>query len=240
MLRRVLAVACALALVAFSAGCSSGGDKAATGASNSPLDGIEPAPVRVGVLPVEAALPLWAAERDGVFKDAGLDVTIVPYDTAAERDAALASGQIDAFLGDVPAAARLESSGVAVAVVSAMTSAEATGAPESAGKNMDGSQMVLGVSDAYLAMPSSLIAVRSLLDAWDEAAEAINADPDAYRDLLAEHVRDTGGAGSAPVLAPRSSAPDTATVEATLSRMIGDGELADGISVGDLVLDLRR
>lgn len=89
--------------------------------TSRPADGRRPAagtsPMRIGTLPTEDALPLWVAERDGVFEKVGLtDVSIVVFESARERDAALVAGEIDALVGDLIAAAELEAGGTAVAV----------------------------------------------------------------------------------------------------------------------------
>jgi NitT/TauT family transport system substrate-binding protein len=80
-------------------------------------------PVRIGTLPTEDSLPLWVAERDGLFEKAGLTVTIQNFQSAQERDAALTAGAIDAFMGDMVAAAALRMGGVPVKVVTIMLGA---------------------------------------------------------------------------------------------------------------------
>jgi NitT/TauT family transport system substrate-binding protein len=70
-----------------------------------------PSPIRIGVLPTEDVLPLWAAQQRGVFEKMGLTVSLVPFTAEQERDAAFRSGTIDAFVGDVLAVARLSAAG---------------------------------------------------------------------------------------------------------------------------------
>ncbi len=82
-----------------------------------------PAKIRIGTLPTEDSLPLWVAERDGLFKKAGLDVTIQVFQSAQERDAALSAGAIDGFMGDMIAAIALRVGGVPVKVVTIMLGA---------------------------------------------------------------------------------------------------------------------
>ncbi len=57
--------------------------------------------VRFGVLPVLQALELFAAADGGDFARAGLTVELVPFDTAADKDIALAAGRIDGYFGDL-------------------------------------------------------------------------------------------------------------------------------------------
>jgi NitT/TauT family transport system substrate-binding protein len=82
-----------------------------------------PAKVRIGTLTTEDALPLWVAERDGLFKKAGLDVQIVTFQSAQERDAALTANAIDGFMGDIIAASALRAGGVPVRITTIMLGA---------------------------------------------------------------------------------------------------------------------
>jgi NitT/TauT family transport system substrate-binding protein len=75
-------------------------------------------------LTTEDALPLWAAEELGLFDAAGLrSVEIVTFQAAQERDAAFAAGEIDAFMGDIIAAAQLEAGGSPVTIATVMLGA---------------------------------------------------------------------------------------------------------------------
>jgi NitT/TauT family transport system substrate-binding protein len=114
--RTLLAAMLGVALVAALAGCSQPGGQTGTSAA--------PAKVRIGTLPTEDSLPLWVAERDGLFKKAGLDVTIQVFQSAQERDAALTAGAIDGFMGDLIAAATLRAGGVPVKVTTIMLGAK--------------------------------------------------------------------------------------------------------------------
>jgi len=113
----VLALAAGLGLSAL-AGCSPAASDT-TGATG----GVKPAKVRIGTLTTEDALPLWVAERDGLFKKAGLDVSITVFQSAQERDAALTAKSIDGFMGDMIAAAALRAGGVPVKVTTVMLGA---------------------------------------------------------------------------------------------------------------------
>ncbi|PKQ10052.1 MAG: nitrate ABC transporter substrate-binding protein [Actinobacteria bacterium HGW-Actinobacteria-9] len=78
-----------------------------------------PAPIVIGTLPTEDMLPLWVAQEEGLFDEAGLEITIINFQAAQERDAAFVAGEIDAFMGDIIASAALEAgeSGVTLATV---------------------------------------------------------------------------------------------------------------------------
>jgi NitT/TauT family transport system substrate-binding protein len=117
---RALCLVAAIALLATAlsaAGCQS---KAA------PTAGAEkPAPVKIGTLPTEDSLPLWVAEKQGYFATQGLQsVEIVSFQSAQERDAAFASGAIDAFMGDIIAAANLEAGGKPNTIATIMLGAD--------------------------------------------------------------------------------------------------------------------
>jgi NitT/TauT family transport system substrate-binding protein len=109
----------ALATVALLAtGCSS-----ASKPAQQPTE--KPAALRIGTLPTEDSLPLWVAEQRGYFATQGLaDVQIVSFQSAQERDAAFASGAIDAFMGDIIAAANLQAGGKPTSIATIMLGAD--------------------------------------------------------------------------------------------------------------------
>lgn len=110
---RCVAVVCALALGALPLGC-------AAEPESPPLSNVEPEPITIGTLPTEDALPLWVAESEGLFEAAGLEVEIVVFQAAQERDTAFSSGAIDAFMGDIIASANLEAAGAGVTLATVM------------------------------------------------------------------------------------------------------------------------
>ncbi len=61
----------------------------------------KPAKIRFGALPVLQALPIYVAQDKGLFTKAGLDVDIIAFNTAAEKDIALSTGNIDGYFGDL-------------------------------------------------------------------------------------------------------------------------------------------
>jgi NitT/TauT family transport system substrate-binding protein len=81
--------------------------------------------IRIGTLPTEDSLPLWVAQRDGLFAKAGLDVTTTVFASAVERDAAMTAGAIDGEMGDLIAASLLREGGVPVKVATVMLGATA-------------------------------------------------------------------------------------------------------------------
>ena len=112
-----LALAALLAL-ALLAGCAApaaktGGSSAATSSTAAPGAA---SVIRIGALPNEDSLSLWVAANEGLFKKAGLDVQITTFPSAAERDAALQAGSVDAVSGDIIAAALLSGHGFPVKI----------------------------------------------------------------------------------------------------------------------------
>lgn len=83
----------------------------------------KPLELRFGTLRSEDSLPLWVAEREGLFEDVGLRAEVRVFETARERDAALTAGAIDACAGDIIAAANLEAGGTEVSIASVMLGA---------------------------------------------------------------------------------------------------------------------
>lgn len=65
-----------------------------------------------GILPVIDTLPLQVAVKEGFFEEQGLDVTLVPFMSAMERNTAVHSHQIDGFFGDLIATILLVDKGV--------------------------------------------------------------------------------------------------------------------------------
>lgn len=65
----------------------------------------EPVTLRIGVLPILDVLPLYVAESEGFFAEAGVQVTLIPVASAAERDQLLQAGQLDGVISDLVAVA---------------------------------------------------------------------------------------------------------------------------------------
>ena len=57
--------------------------------------------LRLGALPAADSLLLYAAKEDGIFASHGLEVDIVPFQSALELGAAMRSGSLDGHFGDI-------------------------------------------------------------------------------------------------------------------------------------------
>lgn len=126
--RRPLALALAALLgVSLLAGCASKPEAAKPAEPTATVPAQKPVAIKIGTLATEDSLPLWVAEKMGYFAVEGIpSVEIVSFQSAQERDVALASGAIDAFMGDMIAAANLEASGKKVTVSTIMLGADAS------------------------------------------------------------------------------------------------------------------
>lgn len=85
----------------------------------------EPAALVIGTLATQDALPLWVADEQGYFTDAGLtDVEIVTFQSAQECQAAFTAGSVDALMTDIIVAAKLHASGTPVMLPTVMLGAD--------------------------------------------------------------------------------------------------------------------
>jgi NitT/TauT family transport system substrate-binding protein len=54
-----------------------------------------------GILPVVDVLPLLVGKETGLFEKEGIDLELISFQSALERDAALQSGRLDGYFGDI-------------------------------------------------------------------------------------------------------------------------------------------
>ncbi|MGB6068479.1 MAG: ABC transporter substrate-binding protein [Desulfomonilaceae bacterium] len=73
--------------------------------------------IRFGALPVLQALPLYVAQEKGLFAKASVEVEIIPFNAAAERDIALSARSVDGYFGDLIASMVLIGNGLDIRVV---------------------------------------------------------------------------------------------------------------------------
>jgi len=74
--------------------------------------------IKLGMLRIEDNLPFYAAEHDNIFEKKGLNIELVTFNSARERDIALEAGEIQGELADILAAALLKKGGTPVKIVS--------------------------------------------------------------------------------------------------------------------------
>ncbi len=63
-----------------------------------PLQAAEP--LKIGTLLIEDVVPMYVAQQEGSYQKAGVEVELVPFLSALERDSALTAGAIDGALSD--------------------------------------------------------------------------------------------------------------------------------------------
>lgn len=74
--------------------------------------------IRFGTLPAESAIPLIIAKETGQFRDANVQVELVPFNSPTDRNVAAQAGQIDGFIADVMTAVTLREAGFPVKMTS--------------------------------------------------------------------------------------------------------------------------
>jgi len=61
----------------------------------------EPVTLKIAVLPILDALPMFVAQEQGYFEEQGVKVEFIPVGSAAERDQIMAAGQADGMINDL-------------------------------------------------------------------------------------------------------------------------------------------
>jgi NitT/TauT family transport system substrate-binding protein len=77
----------------------------------------DPASIRFGALPVLQALPVFVAMEKGLFRKHGVNVEVIPFATAAEKEIALTAGNVDGYFGDLVTPIVLKANGRDVLIV---------------------------------------------------------------------------------------------------------------------------
>ena len=73
--------------------------------------------LRFGTLGVVQALPLYVAAEKGFFSNRGIEVELVNFNSAMEKDMALTAGQISGYFGDLMTPMVLRANGIRVSLV---------------------------------------------------------------------------------------------------------------------------
>jgi NitT/TauT family transport system substrate-binding protein len=68
--------------------------------TEAPVAGGEQPTLKIAVLPILDALPMYVAQQEGLFEKNGIKVEFIPVASAAERDQVFASGQVDGMIND--------------------------------------------------------------------------------------------------------------------------------------------
>ena len=70
--------------------------------------------IRFGTLPVIQALPLFVASEKGYFAEQGINVELIPFNSALEKDVALTAEEISGYFGDMMTPMVLNANGIPV------------------------------------------------------------------------------------------------------------------------------
>lgn len=97
----VLSAAVLMCGLLAAAGCS-GGD------SQNQASGS----MRIGTMQTEDSLPFWVAQQQDLYRQNGVDVEIITFQSAQELSTAFAAGEIDAAMTDIQVSAALVAGGV--------------------------------------------------------------------------------------------------------------------------------
>ena len=94
--RRIFQTALAVTMILglFLAACSQSGNPV-TGPTS------EPVTLKIAVLPILDALPMYVAQQEGYFQNQGVKVQFIPVASAAERDQIMAARQADGMINDL-------------------------------------------------------------------------------------------------------------------------------------------
>ena len=112
MLKKSLMLVC-IALFVLAAGCGKEPPKQDAPAKNGAMP-----PLSVGLMPDTDSVPFIVAREKGYFAEEGVEVTLHPFKSAMDRDAALQSGQLDGAVSDLLAAAFASAGGFDIRVTS--------------------------------------------------------------------------------------------------------------------------
>ena len=113
-----LAIFAVVALTVLGMACGTTEDTPTpTPPTATPTPVVDITPIRVGLLPIIDSVPFYLAEEEGLFEAAGLDVELITFNSALERNVALESGAIDGQLADLIATGLLNNGRHTVSIV---------------------------------------------------------------------------------------------------------------------------
>jgi len=75
---------------------------------------------RVGVMPAKESMPFYAEEKLGIFKKHGINLVVIPFRSALERDSAFEAGKIDGAINDIVGTVLLSKSGRNIKILRTM------------------------------------------------------------------------------------------------------------------------
>lgn len=99
MIKKLLPMVLSAAMLLSIVGCGQQQNEAASSAQAEKTAAAST--VRVGVLSIDDSLPIFVAEQEGYFKEAGLDVKVFPFKSSSEQSQAFEAGELDIVMNDM-------------------------------------------------------------------------------------------------------------------------------------------
>jgi NitT/TauT family transport system substrate-binding protein len=78
----------------------------------------EPVTLKLAILPILDALPIFVAQEQGYYQEEKVAVEFIPVGSAAERDQVMASGQADGMINDLVSTLLYNKDGVQIQIIS--------------------------------------------------------------------------------------------------------------------------
>ncbi|MGI5825047.1 MAG: ABC transporter substrate-binding protein [Bacillota bacterium] len=95
-----------------------------TGCSGNDTESADSQTVKIGLLSIDDSLPFFVAEQEGLYEELGVDVELVPFGSALDKETALEAGEIDGDMTDLVVTGLLKKGGLDVKIVSTALGAE--------------------------------------------------------------------------------------------------------------------
>lgn len=139
---------CGAMVIGIAACGNSGGSvpQSAPPANSAPAEEQAPTTVQVGVLSIADSLPVFAAEQEGMFEDAGLNVEIHPFASSADQSKAMEAGELDVVMNDMIVQSLMKKADTNTKVVNLAFGADAT----------EGRFLVVAAPNSGIASPQDL------------------------------------------------------------------------------------
>ena len=112
-MKKIFALICVLVMAFAVTGCGGTEKKSDAGAGKT-----ESKEIVIGLMPDTDSIPFLIAEKNGYFKEEGVNVKLQPFKSAMDRDAAMQSGNLDGAVSDMLAVAFAKAGGFDVKVTS--------------------------------------------------------------------------------------------------------------------------
>ena len=106
----VSAAALALALAGCGGGAANNSSSATAGSATTGKQ------IVIGTLATEDILPMWVAEQEGLFSEAGIDASVQTFQSATELITAVTAGDVDYAMTDPMVAASIDAGGTDVSI----------------------------------------------------------------------------------------------------------------------------